>query len=411
MLLVASNIAATPSFAQIDEAEDDTEISDSIINETPQADSPDVELTLDKNKKDKKTIIRSVRRSDSLQGILTTNGFTNDEVYNFLALPAWPKHYTLIPDTRYLISTYKSSKNVELIFFIPRSTQVLKLTKEEAGRTEMSISDFNFELRIRQVSGEINGSLFSSIRKIVPDPWVTMRFLDAYTLDYKLEKQVKRGAKFSIIYEEKLLNGQYVAPGEVLYTAIDIDGRKQERTFVKAQEGGVFIAMDADHDVRPFYSPIEYLHISSPFNMKRFHPIRRRRIPHRGTDFALNHGSSVLAALDGKVTRLGRNKASGIYVVLEHNNGYSTEYVHMSQLENSLRVGTAVKAGQKLGSVGCTGYCTRPHLHFGITKDGTHYDPIKLMKPYTVNQENKVKEFANCANKSSALNCSQKINE
>ncbi len=384
-----------------DSSEDDSAFTESEIETGNTDETPDVELNLDKTKKDKKTIIRTVRRSDSLLGILTSNGFKSDEVYSFLALPSWPKHYVLTPGARYLVSSFKDSKNVELIFFLQRSPQVLKLSKDE-GKTEFSVSDLNFELRVRQISGEVQGSLFSSIRRAVPDGWVTLRFLDAYALDYKLDKQVRRGAKFSITYEEKLINGQYVAPGEVLYTSVEIDGGKQERYFLKSSEGGAFLAMDADHDTRPFYAPIEYLHISSPFNMKRFHPIRRRRIPHKGTDFALNHGSTIYAALEGTVARVGRNKAAGMFIVVKHKNGYQTDYVHMSEVDPKINVGYDVKAGQKLGEVGCTGFCTRPHLHFGISKNGVSLDPIKYMKPYTVLYEPHVKSFADCLLKKSA---------
>lgn len=389
-------------------SEDDSAFTESEI-EAGVEETPDIELNLDKTKKDKKTIIRTVRRSDSLLGILTSSGFTSDEVYGFLALPSWPKHYVLTPGTRYLFSTFKDSKNTELVFFMQRSSQVLKLSKEE-GKTEFSVSDLNFELRVKQITGEVQGSLFSSIRKAVPDGWITLRFLDAYALDYKLDKQVRRGSKFVITYEEKLLNGQFVAPGEVLYTSVDIDGRKQERYFLKSAQGGAFLAMDADHDTRPFYAPVEYLHVSSPFNMRRFHPIRRRRIPHRGTDFALNHGSTVYAALEGTVSRVGRNKAAGMFVVVKHKNGYQTDYVHLSEVDPKINVGVDVRSGQKLGEVGCTGFCTRPHLHFGISKNGVSMDPIKYMKPYTMSDEVQVKSFAEClvnknANRSAADIC------
>jgi murein DD-endopeptidase MepM/ murein hydrolase activator NlpD len=390
------NIVPAPIHAAPEDSEEDSAFTESEIEPGVNEETPDVEVSLDKTKKDKKTIIRTVRRSDSLLGILTSNGFTTDEVYGFLALPSWPKHYTLTPSARYLVSTYKdNTKNVELIFFMQRSAQVLKLTKEE-GKTEFSISDLNFELRVRQITGDVQGSLFGSIRKYVPDGWVVTRFLDAYSLDYKLDKQVRKGAKFSITYEEKLLNGQYVAPGEVLYTSVDIDGKKQERFFLKSNQGGAFLALDAGHDMRPFYAPIEYLHISSPFNLKRFHPIRRRRIPHKGTDFALNHGSTVYAALDGTVARMGRNKAAGMFIVLKHQNGYQTDYVHLSEVDPKINVGVEVKTGQKLGEVGCTGFCTRPHLHFGISKNGQSIDPIKFMKPYTYQDEPQLKAFADC---------------
>lgn len=362
----------------------------------PTDEPKDIELqTSDKTKKDKKTIIRAIRRVDSLNGILKDAGFHYSEVNDFLTMPTWPKHFVLVPGSRYLVTTYKEKPRVEVIFFIPRSLQVLQLAKDNEN-TELRLTDINLDVRVKQINGEVQGSLFGSIRKVASDPWIAMRFLDAYSLDYKLDRQVKRGAKFSIMYEEKVINGQFVAPGEVLYTSIEVDGRKEERHFLRANEGGMFLSVNSDHDIRPFYSPIEYLHISSPFNPRRFHPVKRRYRPHRGTDFALAHGSSVLAALEGVVTKVGRNRASGYYVKVAHKNGYTTEYVHLSEIEKKIRLGSKVSSGEKLGKVGCTGYCTRPHLHFGLQKNGMHVDPVRYVKPYTARQEPKVREFTEC---------------
>lgn len=355
------------------------------------------DIELQAGSKNKRTIIRTIRKSDSFGGILKTQNFTAEDTYEVLSHPAWPRHYVLVPGSRFLVSTFTDSKKVEFVFFIPRSKQVIQVTKADDSKIEVARTDLKTDVKVRSVSGEVSGGVFGSIRRAVGDPWVAMRFLDAYTLDYKLEKQVRRGAKFSVTYEVQVINGQFVAPGELLFTSIEVDGRKEDRHFLQGEETGVFVSLNSDHDLRPFYAPVEYLHVSSPYNPRRFHPIRRRRIPHKGVDFALAHGSAVVAALEGRVIRVGRNKAAGQFVVIAHPNGYNTEYVHLSEIDRRINVGVEVKAGERIGNVGCTGYCTRPHLHFGLSKNGQHFDPVRFLRPYTALQEKKVEEFVRCA--------------
>lgn len=379
------------------------------VEDVSAEEAKDIELQASDKNKNKKTIIRTIRKSDSFGGILKTQGFSGEDVYDVLSHPTWPRHYVLVPGSRYLVSTYKDSPLVEFTFFIPRSKQVVQVSKEK--EVSVQLTDLQTDVKIRSVSGEVSGGLFGSIRRLVGDPYVAMRFMDAYTLDYKLDRQVRSGAKFSVTYEVKVLNGEFVAPGEIQFTSIEIDGRKEDRHFLQGQETGVFMSLNSDHDLRPFFAPVEYLHVSSPFNPRRFHPIRRRRIPHKGVDFALAHGSNVVAALQGRVIRVGRNKAAGQFVVIAHPNGYNTEYVHLSEIERNINIGVQVQAGEKIGNVGCTGYCTRPHLHFGLSKDGEHFDPVRYLRPYTALQEQKVQEFVQCVKKTGNSNaCGIQIN-
>lgn len=397
-----------PVEPQIEQSADEGDYES--VEDVSAEEAKDIELQASDKNKNKKTIIRTIRKSDSFGGILKTQGFSAEDVYDVLAHPTWPRHYVLVPGSRYLVSTYTDKPGVEFVFFIPRSQQVVQVSK--ASEIAVQLTDIQTDVKVRSVSGEVTGGLFGSIRRSVGDPWVAMRFMDAYTLDYKLDRQVRKGAKFSVTYEVKVINGQFVAPGELLYTSIEMDGKKEERHFLQGTESGVFMSLNSDHDLRPFFAPVEYLHVSSQFNPRRYHPIRRRRVAHKGVDFALAHGSSVVAALHGKVIRVGRNKAAGQFVVIAHPNGYNTEYVHLSEIERNINIGVDVKAGERIGSVGCTGYCTRPHLHFGLSKNGQHFDPVRFLKPYTALQEPKVQEFVKCANESKNANaCGTQVND
>jgi murein DD-endopeptidase MepM/ murein hydrolase activator NlpD len=79
---------------------------------------------------------------------------------------------------------------------------------------------------------------------------------------------------------------------------------------------------------------------------------------------------------------MGRNRAAGNFIVISHKNGLESYYNHLQTHQSGLRAGDAIKTGQKIGANGCTGYCTKPHLHFALKKQGRFIDPIRLVRSY-----------------------------
>lgn len=116
--------------------------------------------------------------------------------------------------------------------------------------------------------------------------------------------------------------------------------------------------------------------ISSPFG-PRIHPIYRVSSFHAGIDLVLPEGTRVYAAAPGRIVTAGWEGGYGLLVVLDHGDGYSTYYGHLSQLLVS--VGQFVEIGQTIARSGNTGLSTGPHLHFEIRRDGTPVDPLLLL--------------------------------
>jgi len=101
---------------------------------------------------------------------------------------------------------------------------------------------------------------------------------------------------------------------------------------------------------------------------------------HNGWDLALNY-EPVLAAADGTVTEAGADDGFGTSILIDHGNGFSTRYSHLSQLQVSL--GQQVGRGQQIAISGNTGNSTGPHLHFGlyINSSWTAIDPYGYAGP------------------------------
>lgn len=104
--------------------------------------------------------------------------------------------------------------------------------------------------------------------------------------------------------------------------------------------------------------------ISSPFG-----DTKGRSKPHEGVDLAAPCGTPIFAANNGIVIRAGWINGYGNAVLIEHGNGYTTLYAHMSSIGTS--TGATVSAGQVIGAVGSTGQSTGNHLHFGLYKNFT----------------------------------------
>jgi len=107
----------------------------------------------------------------------------------------------------------------------------------------------------------------------------------------------------------------------------------------------------------------------------RIHPIFHTPEFHTGIDIAASWGAPVEAADDGTVIFTGEMTANGGLVVLNHGNGVSTTYSHLSSY--TVRVGDRVRRGQIIGRVGSTGWSTGPHLFFELRQDGQPLDPLE----------------------------------
>lgn len=109
----------------------------------------------------------------------------------------------------------------------------------------------------------------------------------------------------------------------------------------------------------------------------RLHPILGYYRLHAGIDYDGNTGDSVIASRSGIVIFVGWKGGYGRTIILQHNEGFSTLYGHLSAY--NVEVEQAVEAGQKIGEIGSTGLSTGPHLHFEIRKDGTPVDPAPYL--------------------------------
>lgn len=108
----------------------------------------------------------------------------------------------------------------------------------------------------------------------------------------------------------------------------------------------------------------------------RIDPINGRSAFHTGVDLIAPPGTAVMAAAGGVVAQVGSIAEYGTIVDVDHDNGLTTRYAHLSK--SLVKVGDVVMKGQKIALVGSTGRVTGPHLHFEVREKGIPLNPNKF---------------------------------
>jgi murein DD-endopeptidase MepM/ murein hydrolase activator NlpD len=125
---------------------------------------------------------------------------------------------------------------------------------------------------------------------------------------------------------------------------------------------------------KPVVGEVEF---TSGFGV-RSDPFLGRPAMHTGLDFRAATGDPVRATANGKVASSGWAGGYGRMVEIDHGNGLSTRYGHLSEI--NVKVGDVIKIGQVIGAVGSTGRSTGPHLHYETRIDGEAVDPQKFLR-------------------------------
>ena len=124
-------------------------------------------------------------------------------------------------------------------------------------------------------------------------------------------------------------------------------------------------------------SPCNYVMLTSPFGW-RTHPIYGDQRFHYGVDLAGPTGTPIVATRSGVVSSTSFDNSSGYYVIINHQDGFTSKYLHLTHYIVS--PGEYVSAGQVIGYMGSTGASTGPHLHFSILYNGSHVNPMDYIR-------------------------------
>ena len=144
--------------------------------------------------------------------------------------------------------------------------------------------------------------------------------------------------------------------------------RKQKQLEEQRRQNNITI----DSETNYMWPLPGYYRLTSLFGY-RIHPITGKAHSHTGIDIPASGGTPILACKSGQVVTSAYHYSYGNYVVIDHGNGNSTLYAHMSS--RAVSEGDMVTQGQTIGYVGTTGSSTGNHLHLEVRDNYTRVDP------------------------------------
>ncbi len=269
---------------------------------------------------------------------------------------------------------------IRLAHLAGRDTLV-SVTREGDGY-RVSEARAALEMRVAVRSSVIRSSLFAAADTAsIPDN-IAMQLADIFGGDVDFHRDLRKGDRFSVVYEMYHLDGRPLHAGRVLAAEFVGQGRVLRAVYFTGRDGkSGYYAADGNNLRKAFLrSPLEFSRVTSGFGMRR-HPFMNAWRAHRGIDYGAPAGTRVRAVGDGVVEFAGRQGGYGNVVILRHRGQYSTVYAHLSGFARGIRRGGRVDQGDVIGFVGQTGWATGPHLHYEFRIAGESRNPLSVALP------------------------------
>jgi murein DD-endopeptidase MepM/ murein hydrolase activator NlpD len=264
----------------------------------------------------------------------------------------------------------------------------LSITKSDQGYTS-KLETAPLSVSTRMASGTILSSLFAATDDArIPDS-IAVQMAEIFSGDIDFHRALRKGDRFSVVYETLEGDGEPLRAGRVLSTEFVNAGKTFQAMWFQEsvdagkpattdQAKGSYYTLAGESLRRAFLaSPMAFSRVTSGFAM-RFHPILQTWRAHLGVDYGAATGTPVRTVGDGVVEFSGVQNGFGNVVIVKHNGSNTTVYAHLSKL--NVRAGQRVQQGENIGLVGATGWATGPHLHFEFRVNGVHKDPLTLAR-------------------------------
>lgn len=245
------------------------------------------------------------------------------------------------------------------------------------NNVNVNLYERQYESCVETVSGVIESNLWNTLSEHGVNPAIIDKMEDALASSVDFY-HTQKGDAFKLVFERKLVDNEEIGLGKLIGAYYKNDnGDFYAVHYQNGEYNGYY-----DYQGRParssfLKSPVKFTRISSGYNMRRFHPIRRKTIPHLGTDYAAPYGTPIRAVADGVIEDIAYTGNNGRYVKIKHDKVYQTQYLHMQGFAGGLKRGSRVKQGQTIGYVGSTGLATGPHVCFRFWKNGNQVNHLK----------------------------------
>lgn len=268
----------------------------------------------------------------------------------------------------------QDSSKVEFFEFIPNEIETYRIEwRSDSSKYSITHDIKPVDRKYRLIEGELkSGSNIDQILYSNDVPGYLVNTISGVlACKMSLRTQAQPGDTFKFLLEEDFFEGTRVQ-GRVLYTQYQGRVTGFHEAFYYSDPNDTKSSFNAHYttDGEALVAdglryPVDRIHISSNYGMRR-HPVTGRRRMHAGIDYAARTGTPVYAVATGQVVISSYDKYSGNKVAIRHADKSTSYYLHLSK--RLVRKGQTVRPRQIIGRVGSTGRVTGPHLHFGFKK-------------------------------------------
>lgn len=257
-----------------------------------------------------------------------------------------------------------------------------EITISRGANGLFSAQDVHKTLRPRnhRAGATIDSSLYLAAMQAGIPADVVVKMIHMFSYEVDFQRDLKPGNSFEVLYNYYYTpDGQPAKEGEIQYAALHLSDRSVAlyRYEPKGEPAEYFDARGQSTKSMLMKTPVDGARITSGFGM-RFHPILGYSRMHKGVDFGVPVGTPVMAAGSGVVQQEGRLGGYGNFMLVNHQNGYSTAYGHLSRFAAGIHAGSRVRQGQVIAYSGNSGMSTGPHLHYEIRVHDMQVNPAVL---------------------------------
>lgn len=329
-----------------------------------------------------------IQRGDTLAALFSRLGVNDREAFDFIRTDATAQAIARqLRPGRQVTARSGAAGELQSLYFPLNGGERAIVVKREGSRLVASEQPLALEARVEMRSGEIRHSLFGATDAAdIPDA-VAMQLAEIFSGDIDFHRDLRKGDRFSIVYEVLHLHGEAVRGGRILAAEFTNDGKTFEAYWHASSEagkGGYYTADGKSLRKAFLRSPLEFSRITSGFSGNRFHPVLKKWRAHKGIDYGAPIGTRVRSVGDGIVDFAGKQGGYGNLVIVRHQGNYATAYGHLNGFAPGIRKGSRVAQGDIVGFVGKTGLASGPHLHYEFRIHGQQVNPLAVTLPPSV---------------------------
>ena len=324
------------------------------------------------------------------QFVRVRSGETLGIVFEQMKLPATLMH-RLLDETSSRAALTHLREGQELAFEIDGAGQLktLRFDRDASSRIDLQVQGDRIqervqlrpiERRVEIAGGSISSSLYRDGARAGLSAGAINDMANIFKYDIDFVEDVRDGDTFQVVYEDLWREGQRVGSGNIIGATFTNRG-KRFTAFAFERNGKLEYFDETGRPLKKVLMriPIEFARLSSTFGMRK-HPVLGRMRAHKGVDYAARTGTPIMAAGDGRVAFAGWKSGYGRAVIIDHGQGRSTLYGHMSAW-GKYKQSQHVAQGSTIGYVGMSGLATGPHLHYEFRIGGKQVNPLTVTMP------------------------------